>query len=208
MGSLGRRGVCSGDRDGLPQEWPRSSSAGGPALHAARDADRDAEPADLRIAYAGPPGRPEPASGPAPAVGERCCAASKAEPHPISVQPDHAGTHWQAGRVYPGASGGRGSDVDCATGTRFRALWKAGLMYDLLAVLDAAETLLASLTGVQRAQVGIPMALSQQLEAAVILGPITNRNKAGNSLLQREISLYCALAYAVGGEEGDAEMAL
>ena len=81
-------------------------------------------------------------------------------------------------------------------------------MYDLLAVLDAAETLLASLTGVQRAQVGIPMALSQQLEAAVILGPITNRNKAGNSLLQREISLYCALAYAVGGEEGDAEMAL
>lgn len=81
-------------------------------------------------------------------------------------------------------------------------------MYDLPTCLSAVSDFLAGLEGVERAQIGVPQGLLKRLEAAVIVGPILHINKAGSLLLQRDISFHCAFAYAVGGEEWNAEVAL
>lgn len=80
-------------------------------------------------------------------------------------------------------------------------------MYDLPAMLDAVNDLLANLTGVEHSQIGVPLALEQRLEAWVTVGPIANQNKSV-TLLQREVNCVCGLGYTVGGEEDQAELAL
>lgn len=81
------------------------------------------------------------------------------------------------------------------------------MSWDSVSPLQAIRTLLASLEGVQSAQIGAPASSSTRVAAYVALGADSTADHR-TGVQRGELSYFCALHYRVTGAEEAAELAL